>query len=663
MAPGDTQEVIVARQAGQGADRLSSITVLRSASAIARLTYTNHFGVPNPPAAPVVATAELDRQVVLSWGDPAHVPAVEAVVENGFAFEGYNVYELPGPAFVNPVRLRTFDKVDGIKAIADTVPDPTTGYSLVKIVQRGADSGIRRAITIDSSVVWQRHMANGTPYYFAVTAYSESYTPTSVVATHSYESQPVVFKVVPHSSNPGTRYPGAFGDTIHAIQSTAIGGLPSEGSVNAFVVDPSKLTGHQYQVTFELEPDKSVTWALTDKTDGRALVRKQTNQSGDDAYLIADGIMVKAVSPTPGMKPDDYVSTHDTSKWGWLVPSGSRRWTWAAGANGSDLPLQGFPSPILGTPTIGASAPWWGGSVQSTGYRKVLLKLASTDTSGVPLNPNDTTVSWAYRYLGSADQPAAKQGFAPFIKNTASSYAFQDYVRGVPLAAYDIDAKPPQRLALAFLENNVARGLVDGRYWPPVSGSDNSGTDSPREWLWIMAAPYTGATPATTFQTNIQSDAASLPLMWVMIPDRFSAAGWAFGDQFEIIPTRVNSPSNTFTFTAPLTISGDAALAKADVGQINVFPNPFFGYTTPEIGKYDRFVTFSHLPAKATVRIFTLAGVLVRTLIKDDPTQFLPWDLKNESGGAVAGGMYVAHVAMPDLGSTKILKLGVVRAK
>ncbi len=68
-------------------------------------------------------------------------------------------------------------------------------------------------------------------------------------------------------------------------------------------------------------------------------------------------------------------------------------------------------------------------------------------------------------------------------------------------------------------------------------------------------------------------------------------------------------------------------------------------------------MTFSHLPQQATIRIFTLAGALVRKLEKTEPGQFLRWDLKNESGKTVGGGIYIAHVEMPELGATKVLKL------
>jgi len=122
----------------------------------------------------------------------------------------------------------------------------------------------------------------------------------------------------------------------------------------------------------------------------------------------------------------------------------------------------------------------------------------------------------------------------------------------------------------------------------------------------------------------------------------------------------VNGTAHTFTWSTVAATVADAAAAKADVTLVNVFPNPYLGFNPQEINKFARFVTFTHLPASATIRIFTLAGTLVRTLIKNDAfTQFYQWDLKNESGFPVGAGMYIVYIDMHDLG-TKTLKLGVV---
>jgi hypothetical protein len=133
------------------------------------------------------------------------------------------------------------------------------------------------------------------------------------------------------------------------------------------------------------------------------------------------------------------------------------------------------------------------------------------------------------------------------------------------------------------------------------------------------------------------------------------------GTVFRIRATIPNSPNDFYTFTAPHALIKDNDLARDQVNQINVFPNPYYGVNSEELNKYNRFVTFSHLPEKATIRIFNLAGVLVKTIEKSSQDQFQRWDLANQSGLPVASGLYIVYIDMPDLGTTKILKVAIVQ--
>jgi hypothetical protein len=93
---------------------------------------------------------------------------------------------------------------------------------------------------------------------------------------------------------------------------------------------------------------------------------------------------------------------------------------------------------------------------------------------------------------------------------------------------------------------------------------------------------------------------------------------------------------------------GKVSLAKAEIQNIKVFPNPYYGLNRAETDRVVRFVTFSHLPVYAKIRIVSLAGVLVRTLEKNDPTQFLRWDLQNDNGLPAASGIYIAYCELKD---------------
>ena len=70
-------------------------------------------------------------------------------------------------------------------------------------------------------------------------------------------------------------------------------------------------------------------------------------------------------------------------------------------------------------------------------------------------------------------------------------------------------------------------------------------------------------------------------------------------------------------------------------------------------------VRFTNLPDRATIRVFTLAGTLVRTFDKTGDTPILDWDLTNDEGFTIASGIYLVHVEVPGVGESMI-KFGAV---
>ncbi|MCW8849708.1 MAG: T9SS type A sorting domain-containing protein [Melioribacteraceae bacterium] len=155
----------------------------------------------------------------------------------------------------------------------------------------------------------------------------------------------------------------------------------------------------------------------------------------------------------------------------------------------------------------------------------------------------------------------------------------------------------------------------------------------------------------------------------ITLKDKFGRAKPLVFDGFEIEPFEIIirewsplriSDGDQFEFKTPKSIIGDINLAKQEVVRINVFPNPYYGKQGNENNQYEKFVTFNHLPEKATIRIFNLGGQLVNKIEKNDNSQFIKWDLTNGSNFWVPSGIYIIYIEMPELGKTKILKLAVV---
>ncbi len=649
LAKGDTAEIVVALIGGIGSNNLTSISVLKFYDKFAQFAYDNLFNLPVYPP-PTVAVTNLDGKILLNWSNQNNLDNIETPSHSGYTFQGYNVYQLPSVTtdLSKAVRVATFDVIDNVTTILDDQIDPKTGAILQVPVEFGKNTGISRFITLSNDAIRGNiPMANGQSYYFAVTAYG--YNPDPNVPYHALESSPVPLTGIPQSPNPGVRYTGVAGDTLKVTHTTT--GNKSDGVVVPIVIDPTLTTGNPYKVTF----DASGNWSLTNVATGKALLTNQTNQSGDGNYLVLNGLQVKVIGPPPGVKPDPD---------GWSIPKGVRRFTWANA---------GFGFEAFGSPgALGYASPFtvFGGGnnpISPSNLNNVLLKLAKVPDGSKNFDPvfdpADPNMSYGYRYgRGFANAPA-KPEFAAHIINKAGGYSFQDFTLNVPLSAWNVDDPAnPKRLAVGWLENNAANGLVDGKYWPgDYTVYDNVAGNGPREWLFIFNTPYT-----TTADPNLEKELIGnpVPIMYWATWNRRGAVPFspaASGDdQFAIFPTRPNSTADVFAFTAPA-VTTDNNLAKQDVNKVNVFPNPYYGFQSRETSRTDKYVTFNHLPAQATLRIFDLAGVQVRKLEKNDNSQFITWDLRNQNNYPVASGIYVVYIDMPGVGATKILKLAVVQ--
>ena len=83
---------------------------------------------------------------------------------------------------------------------------------------------------------------------------------------------------------------------------------------------------------------------------------------------------------------------------------------------------------------------------------------------------------------------------------------------------------------------------------------------------------------------------------------------------------------------------------------------------SPGATRGERRIYFEHLPSLCTIRIFTINGDLVQTLVHDVGMQNAReyWNLLNRDGFSVAYGVYIAHIDAPGVGE-KILKFALIK--
>jgi hypothetical protein len=101
--------------------------------------------------------------------------------------------------------------------------------------------------------------------------------------------------------------------------------------------------------------------------------------------------------------------------------------------------------------------------------------------------------------------------------------------------------------------------------------------------------------------------------------------------------------------------------AKTALDLVNVVPNPYYAYSNYESSRLDSRIKITNLPEKCTIRIYNVGGSLIRTLTKDDPLTSIDWDLKNINGVPIAGGVYIIHVDVPEVGEKVIKWFGALR--
>jgi hypothetical protein len=127
------------------------------------------------------------------------------------------------------------------------------------------------------------------------------------------------------------------------------------------------------------------------------------------------------------------------------------------------------------------------------------------------------------------------------------------------------------------------------------------------------------------------------------------------GDKFIIVAggDRHGTPNDTLVFTTSPPARNIVSLQKSRLNNIRVVPNPYYSRSAYELSSFNRIIKFMNMPERATVRIYDLAGHLIRTLQKtDQASSILEWDVNNENRLPVASGIYVFTVDVPNAGTT-----------
>lgn len=712
---GSSQQIWVGIVGALGTDRLNAVSNMFSTDDLAQATFEAGLVAPAPPEIPNINVIALDGRVSITWQDNSEYSEdiageILGIDEgsgynvddtnspdldhdgnpDGFTsyvkrdFQGYRVYKsrtgLPGSF----TQLAQYDKVDNFATVRNWRIN-AAGRLVIEDVVLGTNNGLRHSFE-DTDVI------NGQRYYYSVTAYdAQPYISNTNLPFNdpdvgtvdgpsglpiSLETAPTanVTSVVPMAAIVSTRFDASADPTA-----THTAGV-SDGSVVLTVVDPEKVTGHDYRVEFfELftadgYADNTLAYRLVDVTNGNSVVRFSSRvddpetasderffsttisdgSENQNEFAVADGLLIQVFGPPLVVK-----------NWGYTAGSGTGV-RWFTGVN------FGFEQFFGGLTT---SLNFQGATtLPNDGYKDVDIVFSS--------DPSGWQLSYGHVGFGGAQNET-------FL---------------VPFSVYEVDptdgdATPRQVNIMIRDQNNLNGWFLDNGIGGDGSGPQtrsyiyitnrdyDAGAQDPQ--IWGLAPAATPAMFAMDFQTRNADGTAWNDLAkaavaggsdggtTITVAERASIYSQIPDDgTFHILANHVITTADEFEFS---TSANSQIVSKSELKKslknILVVPNPYYGRSTYQASLFDKVVKFTNLPGNCTIKIFTVSGDLVTTInhnagSTNDRTNTTPldltssgasketsverWDLRNPGGKFVASGMYVALIEAPGIGKTTV---------
>jgi hypothetical protein len=591
MAAGDTQEVVVAEIAAQDSSRLSSVALLKYYGRLVRLAANSLFNIPKPPAQPGATIADVDHTIRLDWSDPASIQAVETPVINGYAFQGYNVYQVPWDGVVQDAKLiATFDLVDDYGIVYDSVFSPIDNRFIYAPVQHGNNQGIQRTFEPKKNYINDQPLAAGESYAFAVTAYSIN--PAPGARPKAIESMPVVLRQI--KTVPATLH-SAVGDMITLTHAKGV----ASATTDFRVVNPYAITGHEYEIscvvldsTGTVPNHPNTKWQVKDKTIGTIVLGPTNNYIIDNKVNPVIGGIRMGFKAAPYYMPGLEV--------GYL----------AYAKAGTDINTVETMAAANWVGVNGGLAYYGGGFDVAANFR------------GSTIAAKDVRQKVEIRFSHAATQKAYD-----FLRVSALSTSTYQGFKEQPFTVWDVtDAATPRQLDFAFLEQSGS--AYQNNVWAPGAVA------SDREYFYISDETYTAA-EKQEYAGKTEAFLATKPMLyegWFTMRDS-TKAPYADGDVWRIVPTNFLTTSDIWTFgTASLAPEIITGVKNTDVvttyDLMQNYPNPFNPATTINY----------QLPRSGYVKlkIFDLLGRDVATLV-DGPQNAgrysTTWNARNNPSG------------------------------
>jgi hypothetical protein len=626
LAPGEADTIIMALMFSNG--NTGGLLYLQQQGDAAKQLYDLDWASPGPPSPPPSITALIpgDQMVTVCWDNTAestpdvYYPAMQAAgdtIYREYDVEGYRVWRKLGSTG-DWVNIAQFDKKNGIALL----PDGS---------ETAADEGMQYTY-VDSVGVY-----NGFEYYYGVSAYdyntSGQLGDTTFICLESGKADVVV---VPRSD---------FGNIISAADASV---SQSAGASNAVTSTATAkggimVTGDTYDVEFQ---------TVKEAEDGMPIYNYNVYNQSDpttailsdiDAYVAAVGTTLTstAVSVTVDTSGDTITTTTQTDSVYEID------WTGL------------FVSPVFdGIEYGGNISIHYADSTYST--IETMTAVSDTDTS---YTTYDTTTASSVDILMTADsvEVTTDQGVLYtdylMVSGIENMWAFRGGARfeirwrelggdTITATVWDITNNVQVPFGATWGDNwsfgpdNFAYPDVNSQYLT----SDNL---SSRTYFYICGVKY--------YFNFIGSEA--YPMNWANHP--IANEIWTTYNSGEIIPTQ----GNNFTINSTPFSIGNVVLDN-----IMVVPNPYMVRNPWEVSREYPALRFTNLPSDCTIRIYTLAGNLIKTIehtVSATSSSAIQggsekWDVLTDNNQRPASGIYIYHIETPG-GDTKTGKFALIR--
>jgi len=224
-----------------------------------------------------------------------------------------------------------------------------------------------------------------------------------------------------------------------------------------------------------------------------------------------------------------------------------------------------------------------------------------------------------------------------FVQNPEDSaqfrFTYTDFDEGIPVKApfFVLDLTTGDTLTVEILDTRADEGDYDGTY-------------DVAERIAIGDTKYTGsgAFEANTYSYRIGFEGT-----------------YRAGTEFKLVTNKPLTATDRYQFST----SGESVeTTSLDLDGIRVVPNPYVVTSGFDTVRDRHELHFTRLPESCTIKIFTIAGELVKTINHERGSSglsFARWDLKTEFGSEVAYGVYLYHLS--SAAGTKMGKLAIMR--